>query len=59
MQIGKLGLDFNMYTGPGYIGALLGVANILLLVLIFRERKLKSREKQKDGKKMQKMISGK
>lgn len=57
VQMGKLGLDFNMYTGPGYIGALLGVANILLLVLIFRECKLKGREKQNGGRKMQKLIS--
>ena len=59
VQMGKLRLDFNMYTGPGYLGALLGVANIVLLVLIFRERKLKRGEKEQGGEKMKKMISGK
>ena len=30
----------NMYTGPGYLNALLGIVAIMLLVFVFRESKL-------------------
>lgn len=30
----------NMYTGPGYLNALLGIVAIILLVLVFQESKL-------------------
>ena len=29
-----------MYTGPGYLSALLGLVNIILLIAFFREYKL-------------------
>ena len=30
----------NMYTGPGYLNALLGIVLIILLVFVFQESKL-------------------
>lgn len=49
-------LDLNMYTGPGYLGALLGVANILLLIIVFKEYKLFPQKKKKQGKQMKKVF---
>lgn len=51
-------LDLNMYTGPGYLGALLGVANILLLIIVFKEYKLFPQKKKKQGKQMKKVFGG-
>lgn len=31
---------FNIYTGPGYLSALLAVINILLVIFVFKDRKL-------------------
>lgn len=39
-SIPAIRFHFNIYTGPGYLGGLLGVVNILLLIFVFRERKL-------------------
>ena len=43
---------FNIYTGPGYLGALLGVVNIFLLLFLFRERKFSSEAEDKPMKKV-------
>ena len=51
-------LYFNMYTGPGFLGALMGVANLLLLAMFFREQKLSSKKREKGGKKMKKVLAG-
>ena len=48
LKIDAIRFSFNMYTGPGYLSALLGVINIILLIVVFRESKLtKSKEQQK------------
>ena len=39
LSISRIHFSLNMYTGPGYAGALLGLANLLLLVL-FKEHRL-------------------
>ena len=41
-----------MYTGPGFLGALLGVVNVVLLAFFFREAKLIDRKAQKKAKKL-------
>ena len=46
---------FNIYTGPGYLGGLLGVVNILLLVFLFWERKL-PKESRIEDKPMRKVL---
>lgn len=38
---------FNMYTGPGFLSALLGIINILLVVFLFKESKLIKPEAKK------------
>lgn len=48
---------FNIYTGPGYLGGFLGVLNIVLLVLLFRVRKLPTEHKATE-KKMKKVLTG-
>jgi hypothetical protein len=40
LKIDAIKFEFNMYTGPGYLSALLGVINIILLIIIFRDYKL-------------------
>lgn len=30
-------LYFNLYTGPGFLGALLGIINIVVVVILFKE----------------------
>ena len=40
LRIHAIRFSFNMYTGPGYLSALLGVVNIVLLIAVFREFKL-------------------
>ena len=40
LKIDAIKFKFNMYTGPGYLSALLGVINIILLIVIFRDYKL-------------------
>lgn len=40
MSIPAIKFHLNLYTGPGYVGALLGILNIVLLALFFREAKL-------------------
>lgn len=39
-KIHAIRFKFNMYTGPGYLSALLGIVNIILLIVFFREAKL-------------------
>ena len=38
---------FNIYTGPGYLSALLAVINILLVIFVFKDRKLITRNFKK------------
>ena len=47
---------FNMYTGPAYLGAVLGVVNIVLLVFLFKIRKLATSDHSKI--KMKKVLTG-
>ena len=39
-SISAISFHLNIYTGPGYLGGLLGVINIFLLLFLFWERKL-------------------
>lgn len=39
-SISAIKFHLNIYTGPGYLGGLLGVINIVLLIFLFWERKL-------------------
>ncbi len=41
-----------MYTGPGFLGALLGIVNVILLALFFRDAKLVSRKDRKKAEKL-------
>ena len=51
LRIHTIKFSFNMYTGPGYLSAVLGVVNIVLLIVFFREFKLtKSSESEKMSK---------
>ena len=48
LKIDAIKFRFNMYTGPGYLSALLGVVNIILLIFIFHDYKLtKNRQNEK------------
>lgn len=39
-SIDAIKLKFNIYTGPGYLSALLAVINIVLVLVFFKEYKL-------------------
>ena len=45
-MIEKIRFHLNMYTGPGYLSALMGVINLVLLIF-FREVKLSGSKKKK------------
>ena len=47
-----------MYTGPGYLSAFLGVANMVLLVFLFREIKVTRRYGVMGETKLRKMVAG-
>ena len=48
LTIDAIKFRLNMYSGPGYLNALLGIIAIMLLVFIFQESKLtKSRKTTK------------
>ena len=40
LKIDAIKFSFNMYTGPGYLSAFLGIINIVLLIFVFHEFKL-------------------
>jgi ceroid-lipofuscinosis MFS transporter 7 len=54
-MIQAIRFHLNIYTGPGYLGGLLGVANILLLIFFFWERKISTVVGIKD-KQMKKIL---
>ena len=54
LKINAIKFRFNMYTGPGYLSAFLGVIIILLLIFVFRESKLTNTRKKKE--KMKKAV---
>ena len=43
-SIPAIRFKLNMFTGPGYVGAVLGLLNIMVIALFFRECKLVSKE---------------
>ena len=47
MSVHAVRFNLNMYTGPGYVGAVLGILNLFLIVLFFREYKLVDRDTRK------------
>lgn len=47
LSIPAIRFQLNMYTGPGYVGAMLGVINLLFIIFFFRECKLVDRETKK------------
>ena len=51
LKIGAIRFKFNMYTGPGYLSAFLGVIVIILLIFVFRESKLTNARKREKMKK--------
>lgn len=51
LKIGAIRFKFNMYTGPGYLSAFLGVIVIILLIFVFRESKLTNSRKREKMKK--------
>ena len=53
LKIDAIKFKFNMYTGPGYLSVLLGIINIILLILFFRDYKL---TKHKQSEKMTKPV---
>jgi len=58
-RINAIKLDFNMYTGPGYLSAFLGVANMVLLVFLFREIKVTRRYQVRSETRLRKVVAGK
>ena len=46
LKIDAIKFKFNMYTGPGYLSAFLGVIIIILLIFVFRESKLTNARKR-------------
>lgn len=48
-----------MYTGPGYLSAFLGVANMVLLVFLFREIKVTRRYQVRSETRLRKVVAGK
>lgn len=55
-RIERIKFVFNIYTGPGYLGGFLGVLNIVLLILLFRVRKLSTEQKPVE-KKLKKVLT--
>lgn len=51
-QIKPIKTIFNIYTGPGYLGGLMSVINIILLIILFREMKLPNTPVDKPMKKV-------
>ena len=43
-SIPAIRFQLNIFTGPGYVGAVLGLLNIIVIALFFRECKLVSKE---------------
>lgn len=39
-------LELNLYTGPGFMSALFGVINLILLIAVFREYRIYTKVKQ-------------
>jgi len=56
-RINAIRLDFNMYTGPGYLSAFLGVANMVLLVFLFREIKVTRRYQVRSETRLRKVVA--
>lgn len=54
--IDSIRFHFNMYTGPGYLSALMGVINIVLL-FFFKEVKLTGNKRKKKGSTAEKMAT--
>lgn len=50
--ISAIRFQLDMYTGPGFLGALLGIVNVILLALFFRDAKLVSRKDRKKAEKL-------
>ena len=48
LEIDAIKFKFNMYTGPGYLSALLGLVIIILLIFVFRETNLTKANKEKE-----------
>jgi len=38
-------LYFNLYTGPGFLGAILSIINILMVIFLFKEYNLQGTKK--------------
>ena len=51
VSISAIQLHFNMYTGPAYLSGLLDIVNIVLLVVLFREYKIKHKTTKDSNKK--------
>ena len=39
-------LYFNLYTGPGFLGAILSIINILMVIFLFKEYNLQRTKKR-------------
>ena len=51
LKIHAIKFELNMYTGPGYLNAFLGVVIMILLLFVFRESKLTNARKREKMKK--------
>lgn len=47
ISIHAIRLQLNMYTGPGYIGVILGIINFIVITFFFKEYKLEDKETKK------------
>ena len=45
VKIPAIRFHFNMYTGPGYLSVLMGIVNIVLMVVLFREYRINLEKK--------------
>ena len=49
LYVSQLRLYLNMYTGPGYLGAMLIVLNLILVLALFRDSRLPMQAPMKRG----------
>ena len=47
LSIPDTGFELNIYTGPGYVGVVLGVINLIVIIIFFSDTRLVNRETRK------------
>ena len=47
LSIPAIRFELNIYTGPGYVGVILGVINLIVIIIFFSDTRLVNRETRK------------